>query len=354
MASSGTLAPVKSPNRDVALRHLLRPLMPFLEDDTIPELAMNRPGEVWTRGEGGWRRHELPELTSEYLESLTRALAVYNGLPWGSLMSVALPGGERGQVVRRPACVLGFAPIAIRKHRPVSHGLEELAERGAFSSVQDVSFHQPSRDEARGLLQERGPRGLLRFEAELLAMKRDGDLLGFCRAAVLSKRNIVVSGKTFSGKTTLARALVAEVPASERIVTIEDVHELELPNPNRVALLFGQGEGRESAEACLAASMRLSADRIFLGELRGSEAWEYVMGLNTGHPGSVTTTHANSAVETLERLASLVKNSQVGRGLERAEVRRELYRTIDVVLFMASWKVVEMFYDPIFKREQVM
>ena len=354
MASSGPLARASAPERDAALRQLLRPLAPFLEDEKVPELAVNRPGEVWTRGEGGWRRHELPELTFEYLESLTRALAVYNGLPVGSLMSVTLPGGERGQVVREPACVRGFAPIAIRKHPRLGHSLEDLARRGTFACVRDVSIHRPSRDEVRGLLEERGPRGLLGFEAELLAMKREGDLLGFCQAAVLSKRNIVVSGKTFSGKTTLARALVAEVPASERIVTIEDVHEMELPNPNRVSLIFGEGEGRESAEACLEASMRLSPDRIFLAELRGGEAWEYAMGLNTGHPGSVTTTHANSAVETFERLASLVKNSEVGRGLERAEVRRELYRTIDVVLFMASWKVVEVFYDPIFRREQVL
>jgi type IV secretion system protein VirB11 len=273
-------------------------------------------------------------------------------LPVRSLLSVVLPGGERGQVVRQPACVQGFSPITIRKHAPSSFGLKELVGRGLFASARDVSFYRPSSEEASRLLEENGPRRLERFEADLLAFKRIGDLEAFCRAAVLHQRNIVVSGMTFSGKTTLARALIGEVPGHERLVTIEDVHELELPNLNRVPLLFGEGEGRETAEACLSACMRLSPDRIFLAVLRGSEAWEYVMGLNTGHPGSVTTTHANSAVQTFERLASLVKNSPVGRGLERAEIRRELYQTLDVVLFMADWKVVEVFYDPIFRREQ--
>ena len=168
------------------------------------------------------------------------------------------------------------------------------------------------------------------------------------------KRNIVIAGKTGSGKTTLARSICEEVPATERIVTIEDVHELALPNhPNRIHLMYGEGEGRVSADTCLAACMRLSPDRIFLAELRGSEAWEYVMSLNTGHPGSVTTTHANSAIQAFERIASLIKNSDVGRGLDVSEIRRVLHRTLDVVLFMVDRKVTEIFYDPIFAKERM-
>jgi type IV secretion system protein VirB11 len=136
-------------------------------------------------------------------------------------------------------------------------------------------------------------------------------------------------------------------------VTIEDVHELALPaHPNRVHLLYGDGSGRMTSEACLAACMRLSPDRIFLAELRGSEAWEYVLSLNTGHPGSLTTTHANGAVQVFERIASLIKNSEVGRGLDAAEIRRVLHGTLDVVLFMADRRVTEVFFDPLFARKQ--
>jgi len=182
-------------------------------------------------------------------------------------------------------------------------------------------------------------------------LKRERRWADFCRAAVLHHRNVIIAGKTESGKTTLARALVAEVPAIERIITIEDVHEMELPShPNRVPLLFGTGDCRATADACLASCMRLTPDRIFLAELRGSEAWEYVMSLNTGHPGSVTTTHANSATHTVERVATLIKNSEVGRSLELSEVRRVLHTTLDVILFMENRRVRQVFYDPIFVR----
>ena len=106
--------------RDLALRQLLRPLAPFLEDREVSELAVNRPGRVFTRGGYGWQEHGVPELTHEYLDSLIRALAVFNGLPMGPMLTVILPGGQRGQVVREPACVRGFTPVVIRKHAPAS------------------------------------------------------------------------------------------------------------------------------------------------------------------------------------------------------------------------------------------
>jgi len=342
------------PGRDTALRQLLRPLRRFLDDAQVSEVAVNRPGEVWTQGGGGWERHLVAELSAEHLGALTTAVAVFNGLPSASMLSVVLPGGERAQVIREPACMAGFSPMTIRKHAPSTWTLEELAGRGAFLETRDVSFHRPGEEEATRLLGGRGLERLAEFEVELLELKREGALVEFCRRAVLCRRNVVIAGKTFSGKTTLARALVAEVPASERLVTIEDVPELDLPgHPNRVPLLYGAGEGRESADACLASCLRLSPDRIFLAELRGAEAWQYVMSLNTGHPGSVTTTHANGAIEAFERVASLVKNSDVGRGLELQEIRRVLHTTLDVVLFMSDRRVTQLFYDPIFVRSRL-
>ena len=107
-----------------------------------------------------------------------------------------------------------------------------------------------------------------------------------------------------------------------------------------------------TARACLAACMRLSPDRIFLAELRGSEAWDYVQSLNTGHPGSVTTTHANGAVAAFERITSLIKNSEVGRGFEAGEIRRVLHTTLDVVLFTDERRVTEVYFDPVFSHMQ--
>lgn len=342
------------PAPDTALRQLLRPFARFLEDPAVTELAVNRPGELWTTSGTRWARHEVRDLSPEHIRAFTTAVAVYNGLPVDSMLSAVLPGGERCQIVREPGCVAGWTPITIRKHAPASLSLSEMEGQGVFQPARDVSFFRPSEEEAEALLHARGTERLEEAEVELLECKRQGRHADLCRLAVQHRRNIIIAGQTGSGKTTLARALVAEVSPEERVVTIEDVHELHLPgHPNRVPLLFGGGEGRVTADTCLAACMRLTPGRIFLAELRGAEAWEYVMSLNTGHPGSVTTTHANSAVLTVERVATLIKNSQVGRTLDLADVRRVLHSTLHLVLFMEDRRVTEVFYDPIHQRRQL-
>lgn len=343
-----------SPGRDTALRQLMRPLAPYLRAPEVTELAVNKPGELWARTSEGWVRHELGELSAEYLTALVTALAVYNGLPLRSVLSVVLPDGERGQIVRSPACIEGMAPLTIRKHLRSVLTLDQLEASGTFLATRDVSFNRPSAAEATSAAERHDVKRLEPFEVELLALKREGAFGAFMRTAVRCRRNIVLAGKTNGGKTTLMRSLIEEVPTSERIVTIEDVHELQLPNhPNRIHMLCGEGEGRVSADACLGTCMRLSPDRIFLAELRGSEAWNYVMGMNTGHPGSVTSTHANSAVQAFDRLANLIKNSEAGRGLDIGEIRRVLYSTVDVVAFVAERKVTELFYDPVHARDQL-
>src|SRR5512138_596608 len=341
------------PPRDTALRQLLRPLEPYLARREVTELAVNWPGELWVRSGEGWARHEMRELTAQYLDALATAMAVHSGLAVRSLASVILPGGERGQLVRAPACVDGMAPMTIRKHLPAVLTLAELEHEGTFDGARDVSFHRPSAEDALRQSERTDAGRLDPLDVELLGLKSEGRFAALLRRAVQARRNVVIAGRTGSGKTTLARSLIEEVPASERIVTIEDVHELALPNhPNRVHLMFGDGPGRVTAEACLAACMRLSPDRIFLAELRGSEAWEYVESLNTGHPGSVTTTHANGAVQAFDRIASLVKSSATGRGLEVSEIRRVLHATLDVVLFMAERRVTEVYFDPLHARAQ--
>ena len=339
------------PGRDTALRQILRPLAPYLGRAEVTELAINRPGEVWTRTFDGWEAHAVPELTAGYVQGLATAMAAYSGLPLTSMVSVTLPGGERGQIVQPPACMTGMTPLTIRKHLPVVRTLSELEEEGAFEAVRDVSFHRPTREEAKREGQRCDSRRLEESEVELLELKREWRVAEFLRTAVRRRKNIVLAGKTGSGKTTLARSLIEEVAAAERIVTIEDVHELKLRNhPNVVHLVYGSSEGRVSAEACLAVCMRLSPDRIFLAELRGAEAWEYVQGLNTGHPGSITTTHANSAIHAFSRVEHLVRQHDGARGLDPAAIRRAVWTTLDVTVFMVERRVREVFYDPIYAK----
>ncbi len=337
--------------RDYAILQYLKPLEPYLQDRDITEISLCRPQEVWLYSLNGWQVQAVPELTALYLKALITAVITYNGLTNKSLLYVTLPNGERGTIVQPPATIDGTVSFVIRKHAQTAKTLNELESEGAFEQFRDVSFNQPSEQSCQDHLNRQDFSRLEGFVVDLLRLKRENNIKAFLEACVLNKRNIIIAGKTGSGKTTFARSLIDKVPVTERVITIEDVHELFLPkHPNRVHLLYGSGTGRVSADECLAACMRLSPDRIFLAELRGNEAWEYLNSLNTGHPGSITTTHANNAVQTFERVATLIKKSEIGRQLDLEMIKFILYTTLDVILYFENRKLIEVFYDPIFAR----
>ncbi|MBX4335917.1 P-type DNA transfer ATPase VirB11 [Bartonella raoultii] len=340
--------------KDQAVAQLLQPLDHFLEDPQITELSICRPGEVWTKSFQGWQVHNVPELTTSFLQTLITAIIVYNGMAPQSINYVLLPGGQRGTIIQTPAVIEGSLSFMIRKHTLTVKTLEELDKEGVFDNCADVSFNKPSEREAKSFLLKQDFTRLEPFEVQLLQYKRDRKILEFLEQCILYKRNIIIAGKTGSGKTTFARSLIEKVPVEERIITIEDVHELFLPNhPNHVHMIYGNGAGRVPADECLDACMRQSPDRIFLAELRGNEAWEYLNSLNTGHPGSITTTHANNALQTFERCATLIKRSEVGRQLDIEMIKLVLYTTVDVILFVKNRQLSEVFYDPIFSKSKI-
>lgn len=339
--------------KDQQIQQLIRPLNSLLEQPAVTEITINKPQEVWAKTSTGWTRHQLPELTEAYLTSLATALMVFNGLGSSSISSVVLPQGARGQIVLPPACINGTLSLSIRKHATCVKTLAELAADGAFDDYLDVSFNQPTEQEVASLLTKADFARLSTVEADLLALKRQQQLEEFLRLAVTAKKNIIVAGKTASGKTTFARSLIKTVPIQDRLITIEDVHELFLEeHPNKVHMLYGTGDGRVSALDCLQSCLRQSPDRIFLAELRGDEAWEYLNSLNTGHPGSITTIHANGALATFDRLATLIKNSATGSDLNMEVIKAAISQTVDIVLFLKEFKLTELFYDPIFARSK--
>jgi type IV secretion system protein VirB11 len=173
-------------------------------------------------------------------------------------------------------------------------------------------------------------------ERELAERYAAQDWVAFLRLAVRARKNIVVSGATGSGKTTLTKALVREIPGEERLVAIEDTAELSLDgHGNSVRLLYskeGQGLARVSAKQLLEASLRMRPCRILLAELRGEEAYYYLRNVNSGHPGSITSVHASSAQLAFEQLTLLVKESPAGREMARGDVRALLDQLVDVVV----------------------
>ncbi|NYT79244.1 P-type DNA transfer ATPase VirB11 [Alcaligenaceae bacterium] len=321
-------------DRGISVRTFLRPLAAHLANPQVSEIAIVRPGSLFTRERGAWHPHTCEALTIEHLQALANALAVYNGLGLAPIMSVILPGGERGQIVQPPACLDGTLAINIRKHASAVKTLEELDAEGVFALAQDCT----------ALLDADG---LTPTDRKLLALKEAGHISQFLHEAVQARRNIVIGGATGSGKTTFARSLIERVPLDQRLITIEDVHELHLPNHrNLVPMMYGSAQGRVDPTQCVAACMRLSPDRIFLAELRGGEAWEYLTALNTGHPGSITTTHANSALDTYDRLALLIKQSPTGGQLDLEAIRAFLHNTIDIVLHVERFTLREIHYQP--------
>jgi len=150
---------------------------------------------------------------------------------------------------------------------------------------------------------------------------------------VKDRKTILISGGTSTGKTTFLNALLREVPVEERVIVVEDTAEVQLHGPNDLGLIAVKGELGEAlinTDDLLQAALRLRPDRILLGELRGKEAVSFLRAVNTGHPGSFSTIHANSTAGALEQLALMVMQS--GLGLSRSETIDYARSVIDVVV----------------------
>jgi type IV secretion system protein VirB11 len=170
---------------------------------------------------------------------------------------------------------------------------------------------------------------------------------------VLARKNIIISGATGSGKTTLSKALIRHIPEQERIISIEDTPELVISQPNHVRLFYskgGQGLARIGVKDLLESCLRMRPDRILLQELRDGAAFYYIRNVNSGHPGSITTVHADSAQLAFEQLTLLVKESEGGRDLARDDIRALLGAAIDVIIQCkrsdGRFLVTEIYFEP--------
>lgn len=163
------------------------------------------------------------------------------------------------------------------------------------------------------------------------------DMLGFLRVCVEERFNVLISGGTGSGKTTLLNLLAGFIPAQERVITIEDAAELRLLQPNHVALEARpsniEGKGRISIRDLVRNALRMRPDRIVIGECRGGEALDMLQAMNTGHEGSLTTVHANSARDAVSRLE--VMTLMAGVELPVIAIREQIASAIQIVVHQA-------------------
>ena len=246
----------------------LGPLLKYFQEPGIRELVINKPGEVgYEYPDGSWKWVEAPELTKEQLEDATRMLANFTGevfTPEHPIISCKMPGGHRVQVVAGHHATKSFT-MTVRIQHEKNYTLD--------------SFEMP---------------------AETRAQIID---------CIVNKKTLLISGGTSTGKTSFLNAALKHIPLHERLITMEDVPELNVPHQNCAGLIFGGAnrdpsgkEIREILNACL----RMRPDRILLGEIRKENAFAFCSAINTGHEGSMSTIHANSPDTALDAVLNRV------------------------------------------------
>lgn len=308
-------------DRHYFLYRALEPLKPFLEDPRVVEISINRPGHVYVErlGDEHMASFSVPELTTAEIVNIGERVAASTNQfisPASPVLSAALPTGERIQVVLPPAAPEGGA-VSLRKQVVSDFSLDDYRDRGAFERV-SVAVGGVN-DVDRGLIE------LLRKE----------DIYGFIRSAIVNRVSILVSGGTSSGKTTFLNACLKSVDERERIITLEDTRELFPPQPNAVHLLASkgdQGTASVTIQSLLEASLRMRPDRLFVGEVRGSEAFSFLRAINTGHPGSMTTVHADTPLGAYEQLAMMVMQSGLSAAYPKADLISYIRSVIPIVI----------------------
>ncbi|WP_375327157.1 P-type DNA transfer ATPase VirB11 [Candidatus Tisiphia endosymbiont of Nemotelus uliginosus] len=301
-----------------ALETFLLPFKELFAEEGINEIMVNKPGEVWIEKKGELFSKTMPELDFDHLLSLGRLVAqstdqiISEEKP---LLSASLPNGYRIQIIFPPACEPGSVGYSIRKGSTMNLTLEDYDKLGAFDST------------AIGEVIDENTITLNKY-------LKEKNIKEFIRYAVLAKKNIIISGGTSTGKTTFTNAALGEIPADERLITVEDAREVILANhPNKLHLLVskgGQGRAKVTTQDLIEACLRLRPDRIIVGELRGAEAFSFLRAINTGHPGSISTLHADTPSMALEQLKLMVMQASLGMPPE--EIKKYILAVVDIVI----------------------
>lgn len=303
----------------IALNNELKSINKFLGRDGVTEVSINKPYEVFVEEFGEINRYDAPELSFEKLLSLSTLIASQNGQSINErtpLLSGSLPDGCRVQIVIPPCVENGNVCFSIRKPTTKAFTLKGYEEAGAFDNVAVSQAYEITKE-----------------DKELNALLKADKKAEFLRKCIEYKKNIIISGGTSTGKTTFTNALVQLVDHQERIITIEDTRETVLEQPNKLHLLASkgnQGTAKVSVMDLLESCLRLRPDRILLSELRGAEAFSYLRAVNTGHPGSLSTLHADTPKGAYEQLVLMV--TQAGLGLSRSEILEYIHSVVEVVV----------------------
>src|SRR5438309_269647 len=291
----------KSALADIILRAAVGygPLDSLLHDRSVSEIMVNGPDQVFIERRGVLTKADVRfEDENQLLETIRRMVATtgrhIDGL--NPMVDARLPDGSRVNAIIRPAAIHGAA-LTIRKFKDAVLGMDDLKHEGSLSPA----------------------------------------MAEFLQAAVLGRMNILVSGGTGSGKTTTLNVVARFIPHNQRVITIEDAAELQIDHPHVIALEHRpanvEGRGELTIRQLLRNSLRMRPDRILVGEVRGSEALDMLQAMNTGHDGSMSTIHSNSARDALSRLETMVMMASIDIPFEA--VRAQIASAVNLIVHQA-------------------
>jgi pilus assembly protein CpaF len=291
----------KSALADIILRAAVGygPLDSLLHDRSVSEIMVNGPDQVFIERRGVLSKADIRfEDENQLLETIRRMVATtgrhIDGL--NPMVDARLPDGSRVNAIIRPAAIHGAA-LTIRKFKDAVLGIDDLTREGSLSPA----------------------------------------MAEFLKAAVLGRMNVLVSGGTGSGKTTTLNVIARFIPHNQRVITIEDAAELQIDHPHVIALEHRpanvEGKGELTIRQLLRNSLRMRPDRILVGEVRGSEALDMLQAMNTGHDGSMSTIHSNSARDALSRLETMVMMASIDIPFEA--VRAQIASAVNLIVHQA-------------------
>jgi len=274
------------------------PLVPLLEDPTLTEIMINGPEEIWVERNGQLELTTLKFPGEATLLEMIDQIAAFVGRRVNAteaMLDARLPDGSRVNVVLPPLCLTG-PTVTIRRFMRDAMTGEDLMRYNSITQ----------------------------------------EALDFLNGCVLARRNMLISGRTGCGKTTLLNVLSGWIPANERIITIEDSAELQLRQPHWVRLETRppdiSGRYEATTRDLVRNSLRMRPDRIVVGEVRGGEALDMLQAMATGHEGSLSTVHANSPRDALARIETLVLMS--GVEVPQRAVRDQVASALNIVVHL--------------------
>lgn len=274
------------------------PIQKLLEDESVSEIMINGPKQIYVEKKGVVKPTDIRFRDNEHVIQIIDKIVSRIGRridESSPMVDARLPDGSRINAVIPPVSLIG--PIlTIRKFSKIPFTIDKLVLNDTLNS----------------------------------------DMAKFLEMAILAKANIIVAGGTGSGKTTFLNVLSSLIPESDRIITIEDAAELKLQQPHILSLESRQpnieSKGEITIRDLVRNSLRMRPDRIVIGEVRGAEALDMLQAMNTGHEGSLSTIHANSARDAISRLETMVLYSGIDFPLRA--IREQIHSAIDIIVFI--------------------